>query len=83
MAQLLVRNLPDSVLTKLKRRASAHGVSAEEEHRRILREALSKPPARKPSLAAFLLSDDAVVHPDVELDITRSREIETHREVVF
>lgn len=41
MAQLLVRNIPESLAKSLKRRAAEHGVSAEEEHRRILRQALA------------------------------------------
>jgi len=40
MAQLLVRNLEDELVRHLKKRAGEHGVSVEEEHRRILREAL-------------------------------------------
>jgi antitoxin FitA len=44
MAQLLVRNLEDELVLDLKRRAGEHGVSVEEEHRRILREALRKDP---------------------------------------
>lgn len=40
MPQLLVRNVPESVAKKLKLRAAEHGVSAEEEHRRILSEVL-------------------------------------------
>jgi plasmid stability protein len=36
MAQLLVRNIPDALVRALKIRAAEHGVSAEEEHRRIL-----------------------------------------------
>lgn len=40
MAQLLVRNIPEALVKKLKRRAVEQGVSAEEEHRRILQEAL-------------------------------------------
>ena len=40
MAQLLVRNIPDELVRSLKLRAAAHGVSAEEEHRRILAEAM-------------------------------------------
>ncbi len=36
MAQLLVRNIPESLVKALKLRAAEHGVSAEEEHRRIL-----------------------------------------------
>jgi plasmid stability protein len=41
MAQLLVRNIPDALARTLKERAAAHGISAEEEHRRILQEALA------------------------------------------
>jgi plasmid stability protein len=41
MAQLLVRNLEDSLVQKLRRQAAAAGVSMEEEHRRILRATLS------------------------------------------
>ena len=40
MAQLIVRNLEEKLVRKLKNRAGEHGVSTEEEHRRILREAL-------------------------------------------
>lgn len=42
MAQLLVRNLDEELVLRLKRRAGEHGVSVEEEHRRILREVLLK-----------------------------------------
>lgn len=40
VAQLIVRNLDDDLVRRLKERAAANGVSAEEEHRRILRDAL-------------------------------------------
>jgi len=40
MAQLIVRNLEDTVVRQLKKRAGEHGVSVEEEHRKILREVL-------------------------------------------
>jgi plasmid stability protein len=40
MPQLIVRNLEESVVRRLKKRAGEHGVSSEEEHRRILREVL-------------------------------------------
>jgi hypothetical protein len=40
MAQLLVRNLEEELVRHLKKRAGEHGVSVEEEHRRILREVL-------------------------------------------
>jgi plasmid stability protein len=39
MAQLLVRNIEESVKTKLQRRAKRHGRSMEEEVREILRNA--------------------------------------------
>jgi plasmid stability protein len=40
MPQLLVRDIEVSVVKKLRRRAAADGVSVEEAHRRVLREAL-------------------------------------------
>ena len=40
MAQLLVRDVPQDVVEALKRRAAAHGRSAEAEHRAILEEVL-------------------------------------------
>lgn len=42
VAQLIVRNIEDEIVDRLKRRAAAAGVSAEEEHRRILRRALQE-----------------------------------------
>lgn len=40
MAQLIVRKIEDEVLARLRERAARRGVSMEEEHRRILREAV-------------------------------------------
>ncbi|MGK2931464.1 MAG: FitA-like ribbon-helix-helix domain-containing protein [Solirubrobacterales bacterium] len=40
MAQLLVRNIESDVVRELKLRAARNGNSAEEEHRRILRDVL-------------------------------------------
>jgi plasmid stability protein len=40
VAQLIVRSIEEKVVSELKQRAARHGVSTEEEHRRILREAL-------------------------------------------
>jgi plasmid stability protein len=74
MIQLLVRKVDPQTIRKLKARASAHGVSTEEEHRRILREALSRPNNGKPSLIEFLSSTE--VTPEVELEIGRSTETE-------
>lgn len=40
MAQLIVRRIEEEIVTRLRERAARRGVSAEEEHRRILREAV-------------------------------------------
>ena len=53
MAQLLVRNLKDELVHKLKLRAAEHGRSAEEEHRVILRAALA--PTRVPGFKELLM----------------------------
>lgn len=45
MGQLIVRNLDDALVDALKVRATAHGRSAEAEHREILRQALADRPA--------------------------------------
>ena len=46
MAQLIVRELEESVVRALKVRAAKKGVSAEAEHRAILREVLLSRPCR-------------------------------------
>jgi plasmid stability protein len=43
MANLLVRNVDDSLVQSLRELAAAHGRSAEAEHREILAKALRKP----------------------------------------
>jgi plasmid stability protein len=50
MASLIVRNLDDKVVRKLKEQAAKYGVSMEEQHRRILRGSLLK--KKKASSAA-------------------------------
>ncbi len=40
MAQLIVRNVDDKIAQRLKTKAAKNGVSMEEEHRRILQQAL-------------------------------------------
>jgi plasmid stability protein len=54
MAQLIVRDLPQELVARLKRRAAAHDRSAEEEHRQILLRALFA--EDKGSLKALLAS---------------------------
>jgi plasmid stability protein len=56
MAQLIVRNLPEQLVRRLKRRAADHGRSTEAEHREILREALAGDRASVPSLKDMLLA---------------------------
>jgi len=56
MPQLIVRKIEQKVVQKLRARAASHGVSMEEEHRRVLREALTGAQTPKKSFGDFLLS---------------------------
>jgi plasmid stability protein len=62
MAQLIVRNLDENIVKRLRRRAAEHGRSVEAEHREILREALSTK-RREKSLKELLMA-----MPDVGRD---------------
>ena len=55
MAQLLVRNLDEGLVKRLRIRAAEHGLSAEEEHRRILISALTEGEGAKPNFKDHLL----------------------------
>ena len=46
MAQLIVRNLDDDLVARLKRRAAENRRSTEAEHREILRQVLTEEPQR-------------------------------------
>jgi plasmid stability protein len=70
MADLLVRGVDDGIVQALKKRAGAHGRSAEAEHRAILAAALMSPPRR--NLAELLGS-----MPDVGLDAEFERKDDT------
>ncbi|HKT47176.1 MAG TPA: Arc family DNA-binding protein [Candidatus Acidoferrales bacterium] len=50
MAQLIVRNIPNEVKERLRRRAKRHGQSMEAEVRDILRDATKNEPPRKKGL---------------------------------
>ena len=52
MAQLIVRDIPQQVVARLKQRAASRGHSAEAEHREILKQVLLS--SRAPSLKAML-----------------------------
>ncbi|MGF1597580.1 MAG: DNA-binding protein [Acidimicrobiales bacterium] len=71
MAQLIVRNLDDRLIQLLKERAAAHGRSAEEEHRRILRSALQSKG----------LADHLISIPDVGDDEDFERQADLPRAV--
>ncbi|MFT4637007.1 MAG: plasmid stability protein [Verrucomicrobiales bacterium] len=68
MAQLLVRQLDEALVSLLKTRAALRGHSTEEEHRLILREVLTGLPAKNGhlSFAEYLISDPM---PDVEIPL--------------
>lgn len=71
MSQLIVRNIEEKLVRKLKARAGSHGISMEEEHRRILREALLED-RNRPSFKDYLLSMPNV-GPDSLFERTRDR----------
>ena len=81
MAQLLVRNIPDALAKTLKLRAAEHGISAEEEHRRILQAALA--PAITGTDEKLTLFDHirqlGEIAPDFEFE--RERRVWSRREV--
>jgi plasmid stability protein len=54
MAQVIVRNIEDSVKRKLQRRAARHGRSMEEEAREILRDALKDEDAPRKGLGSAI-----------------------------
>ena len=56
MPQLIVRNIEEEVVRRLRSRAAAHGISMEEEHRRLLRGFLLGDRTPFPSFGAALLS---------------------------
>ena len=55
MPQLVVRKVEEKIVARLKERAGRNGVSMEEEHRRILREALAGKRAGRKSFKDYLL----------------------------
>lgn len=61
MPQLVVRNLSSEIISRLKRKADSHGVSPEEEHRRILQRALAPEPD---AMGYQLLKDILLQMPD-------------------
>ena len=56
MPQLIVRNIEDAVVCKLRTLAATHGVSMEEEHRRLLRNVLLVERENQKSFSEMLIS---------------------------
>lgn len=54
MASITIRNLDDSLKSRLRIRAAVHGRSMEDEARDILRSSLSQEPAGQQNLAAAI-----------------------------
>ena len=76
MAQLIVRDIPPKVVTRLKQRAASRGHSAEAEHREILKQALLS--SRAPSLKTMLAGI-----PDVGRDSDFGRPLRLGRRVAL
>jgi antitoxin FitA len=76
MAQLIVRNLDQELVARLKLRAAEHGRSAEAEHREILRQALAEEPRRSfKELAAKVRSMTAAhTHTPSEMLLREGRD---------
>ena len=75
MAQLLVRHIEEKVVRRLKAQAGRHGVSTEEEHRRILREALTGRSRNLPFKEFLLQMPDAGPDELFERDGGLEREV--------
>jgi plasmid stability protein len=70
MPQLIVRKLETAVVRRLRSRAAAEGVSVEEAHRRVLRQALLGEPSHvRRNFVEYLQA-----MPNIELPLTRGRD---------
>jgi len=78
MRQLIVGGVEEEVVRKLKEQAGQHGVSMEEEHRRILREALLGKAVKRPSFKDALL---AMPNVGDDKDFARGPQIERSMEL--
>ncbi len=74
MAQLVVRNIEESVKKDLKARAISHGRSLEEEVRVILRTAVGAPNAHEKGLGTLLVEHFAGA--GIDFEIPRMEEFE-------
>ena len=70
MAQLIVRNLNDGIIRRLKMRAAQNGRSAEAEHREILKTMLLAPRNLKSLKELLLNMPESTIDSDFEIDGT-------------
>lgn len=75
MASLVVRNLDKSIIYALKQKAAEDGVSAEEEHRKILRNCLINPQRKS---FAQVLTEMPNVGTDHDFQRIEDNSIEHH-----
>ena len=73
MAQFIVRNLEDDVKARLKRRATRHGRSMEEEVRHILRDAVKEQNQRAAKLGSRIAAHFAKTGLTIELPELRGQ----------
>lgn len=77
VAQLIVRNLEDTVVRRLRRRAAELGLSVEEAHRQLLREVLLGQAGPRPNFKEYLLQMPNVGGDDLfERDAGAERPVE-------
>lgn len=76
MGQLLVRGIDEDIVRRLKLRAARNGNSAEEEHRRILREVLAADRPPKTLKDLLLEIPDVGEDADFERSTDRGRPVE-------
>lgn len=69
MANLSIRKLDDDIVTKLRLRAVHHGISMEEEVRRIIMRAVSSP-AHLGDLAVDIFGSDFGVELSIDKQVT-------------
>ncbi len=75
VAQLLVRQLDDDLKARLKRRAARHGLSMEEEARRILRQALEDEGAPRAGLGSRIAARFAKTGLDAPVPELRGQRV--------
>ena len=78
MPQLIVRQIEEKVVKKLKQQAGMHGVSMEEEHRRILRKSLLGKAGKRTSFKEALL---AMPNVGKDADFERGPQLERQVEL--